>query len=200
MKEEIRQSLQSKSATNVNDYTRRRQVSRRQREFLGNDGFHSRGGHCTSQLRNYESASDRERLHNQALLRLGVARNFELKFRTKKRIAFRTLLSSAELLELGGKNAFSLHLATSVNEKRLSRNSNATSEILNAYENSPDIIARLDPDLLHLYQSGLERATGLSTDRFIRKNCRWSPWTVTFTKFRSHLQEKPSIPGGRPRV
>jgi PAS domain S-box-containing protein len=58
-------------------------------------------GHTSNELRNYESPTDRETLLIEPLLRTGVVRNFELKFRTKNG-AFRTLLSSAELMELAG--------------------------------------------------------------------------------------------------
>jgi len=58
-------------------------------------------GHTSNELRNYESPADRETLLIEPLLRTGVVRNFELKFRTKNG-AFRTLLSSAELMELAG--------------------------------------------------------------------------------------------------
>jgi PAS domain S-box-containing protein len=58
-------------------------------------------GHTSHELRIFENLADRDTLLVQPLLGAGVVRNFEMKFRTKSE-AFRTLLSSAELLELAG--------------------------------------------------------------------------------------------------
>jgi PAS domain S-box-containing protein len=58
-------------------------------------------GHTSNELKIFENPDDRDSTLVQPLLRAGVVRNFELKFRTKNG-AFRTLLSSAELLELAG--------------------------------------------------------------------------------------------------
>jgi PAS domain S-box-containing protein len=58
-------------------------------------------GHTSNELRNFQDPVDRDIQLVQPLLRSGVVRNFELNFRTKNG-AFRTLLSSAELLELAG--------------------------------------------------------------------------------------------------
>jgi len=59
-------------------------------------------GHTSNELRNFEEPDDRNKLLVEPILESGVLRNFELKFRTKSG-AFRTLLSSAELVELAGK-------------------------------------------------------------------------------------------------
>ena len=58
-------------------------------------------GHTSNELKIFENPDDRDSTLVQPLLRAGVVRNFELKFRTKNG-AFRTLLSSAELVELTG--------------------------------------------------------------------------------------------------
>jgi PAS domain S-box-containing protein len=58
-------------------------------------------GHTSNELRNFQDPADRDIQLVQPLLLSGVVRNFELTFRTKNG-AFRTLLSSAELLELAG--------------------------------------------------------------------------------------------------
>jgi PAS domain S-box-containing protein len=56
-------------------------------------------GHTSSELNNFEAPEDRQRLLVEPLLKYGGVRNFELKFRRKDG-SFRTLLSSAELIEL----------------------------------------------------------------------------------------------------
>ena len=56
-------------------------------------------GHTSSELNNFEVPEDRQRLLVEPLLKYGGVRNFELKFRRKDG-SFRTLLSSAELIEL----------------------------------------------------------------------------------------------------
>jgi PAS domain S-box-containing protein len=58
-------------------------------------------GHTSNELRNFEDPNDRNRLLVEPIMQSVVVRNFELKFRTKNG-AFRTLLSSAELVELAG--------------------------------------------------------------------------------------------------
>lgn len=127
-------------------------------------------GHTSNELRNYENASDRKTLLIEPLLRSGVVHNFELKFRTKYG-AFRTLLSSAELLELAGQKCIIIASSDITERKTLEQELlRSEREFSTLVENSPDIIARLDPDLRYIYISpGLERATGVSTDRFIGK-------------------------------
>ena len=56
-------------------------------------------GYSSSELNNFEVLEDRQRLLVEPLLKYGGLRNFELKFRRKDG-GFRTLLSSAELIEL----------------------------------------------------------------------------------------------------
>src|SRR6185369_15375407 len=58
-------------------------------------------GHTSNELKNYQSPTACAAVLVEPLLRSGVMRNFEFNFRTKDG-TFRTLLSSAELLELGG--------------------------------------------------------------------------------------------------
>jgi PAS domain S-box-containing protein len=71
--------------------------------FLKMSGY-TRGeviGHTSNELRHFQNPPDRDTQLIQPLLRVGVVRDFELTFRTKNG-AFRTLLSSAELVELAG--------------------------------------------------------------------------------------------------
>jgi PAS domain S-box-containing protein len=56
-------------------------------------------GHTSKELNNFEVPEDRQRLLVEPLLKDGGVHNFELKFRRKDG-SFRTLLSSAELIEL----------------------------------------------------------------------------------------------------
>ena len=127
-------------------------------------------GHTSNELRIFETPALRGTVLVEPLLHSEVVRNLELKFRTKSG-TFRTLLSSAELLELAGEKCI-LVASSDISERKsleqeLQRSEREFSTLV---ENSPDIIARLDPDLRYTYLSpGLERATGLSTDRFIGK-------------------------------
>jgi len=71
--------------------------------FLRMSGY-TRGeviGHTSNELGIFQNPADRDTQLVQPLLRAGVVRNFELRFRTKSG-EFRTLLTSAELLELAG--------------------------------------------------------------------------------------------------
>jgi PAS domain S-box-containing protein len=140
--------------------------------FLAMTGFAREEviGHTSSALRNYENASDRQTLLIEPLLRSGVVRNFELNFRTKNG-AVCTLLSSAELLELAGEKCILLASSDITERKSLEQElQRSEREFSTLVENSPDVIARVDRDLRYIYISaGLERATGVSTDRFIGK-------------------------------
>jgi PAS domain S-box-containing protein len=126
-------------------------------------------GHTTNELRLLETAARRDEIV-APILRDGVVRNFELKFRTKAG-QFRTLLSSAEIIELAGEKCI-LVASTDITERKeleqeLERSEREFSTLV---EHSPDVIARLDLDLRYIYISpGLERATGVSTDHFIGK-------------------------------
>ena len=127
-------------------------------------------GHTSNELKNYENPEDRNRLLVEPLLRSGVVRNFELRFRTKTG-AFRTLLSSAELLELAGEKCILIASSDITERKTLEQElQRSEREFSTLVENSPDVIARVDLDLRYIYVSpSLERATGVSTDRFIGK-------------------------------
>lgn len=127
-------------------------------------------GHTANELGNYENPADRDTLLIEPLLQSGVVRNFELKFRTKSSV-LRTLLSSAELLELAGEQCILVASSDITERKTLEQElQRSEREFSTLVENSPDIIARLDPDLRYIYISPvLERATGVSTDRFIGK-------------------------------
>jgi PAS domain S-box-containing protein len=71
--------------------------------FLAMSGYRRNEviGHTSEELNNYEKSGERNRLLVDPLLHSHVARNFELKFRTRSG-EFRTLLCSAELIELVG--------------------------------------------------------------------------------------------------
>ena len=127
-------------------------------------------GHTSNELRNYENPADRKALLIEPLLRSGVVRNFELNFRPKHG-AFRTLLSSAELLELGGDKCILVASSDITERKELEQElQRSEREFSTLVENSPDVIARLDLNLRYIYISpGLERATGILADRFIGK-------------------------------
>ena len=74
-------------------------------------------GHTSLELRNFENSEDRERLVGP-LRTNGSVRNLELKFR-KKDGEFRTLLSSAELLHLGGQQCVLVASSDITDRKRL---------------------------------------------------------------------------------
>src|SRR5262249_21383158 len=102
------------------------------------------------------------------LLRAGVVRNFELKFHTKSG-RIRTLLSSAELLELGGEKCILVASSDITERKALEHElKRSEREFSTLVENSPDIISRLDRDLRLLYISpGIERVTGVRSHSLI---------------------------------
>ena len=130
-------------------------------------------GRTSTELAHYERPADRNTLLVEPLLRFGVMRNFEFKFRTKDG-TLRTLLSSAELIELGGEQCI-LIASSDITERKMLEQELELSEreFSTLVENSPDVIARLDRDLRYIYISpSLERLTGVSTDHFIGKTPR----------------------------
>jgi len=130
-------------------------------------------GHTSIELAHYERTGDRNTLLVEPLLRFGVMRNFEMKFRTKNS-ALRTLLSSSELIDLGGEQCILVASSDITDRKVLEQELELSErEFSTLVENSPDVIARLDRDLRYIYISpSLERLTGVSTDQFIGKTPR----------------------------
>ena len=127
-------------------------------------------GFTSTELCNYQNQTDRKALLIEPLSHTNVVRNFELKFRTKSGNV-RTLLSSSELIELAGEKCILTASSDITERKQLEQElQRSEREFSTLVENSPDVIARLDPDLRYIYiSSGLERATGVTTDRFIGK-------------------------------
>jgi len=87
--------------------------------FLSMSGY-SRAeviGHTSGQLNIYEQPGERNRVLLDPLLRDHVVRGFELKFRTRSGV-FRTLLSSAEIIELGGEKCI-LVSSSDITERKI---------------------------------------------------------------------------------
>lgn len=115
-----------------------------------NDSFlrmsgHSREeviGHTSGQLNIFEVQEDRERVLVEPLMKSGVLRNFELKFRRKDG-SFRTLLSSAELIELGGEKCI-LVASSDITERKESEGTLAelTGRLLHTQDEERRHIAR----------------------------------------------------------
>jgi len=99
-------------------------------------------GHTSNELKNYQSPTARAAVLVEPLLRSGVMRNFEFNFRTKDG-TFRTLLSSAELLELGGEKCI-LMASSDITERQHSEQQLAelTSRLLRTQEDERRNIAR----------------------------------------------------------
>lgn len=133
-------------------------------------------GHTSTELNNFETPMERTRLLVEPLLRSGGLGNIELKFQTRSG-AVRTLLSSAELLELGGEKCILIASSDITERKALEQGlERSEREFSTLVENSPDIIARLDRNLHYIYMSPeLERATGISPDQFIGKTSSQVP-------------------------
>jgi len=138
--------------------------------FLQMSGF-TRGeviGRTSVDLGIFESPNYRTDVLVEPLLKSGGVRNLEMEFRTSSG-ATRTLLSSAEIIELAGVKcilkASSDITERNVLERELQRSEREFSTLV---ENSPDVIARLDRDLRYTYMSpGVERTTGVPASDFI---------------------------------
>lgn len=130
-------------------------------------------GQTSTELGVFESPAYRNALLVEPLTSSGVVRNFEMKFRTKSG-GFRVLLSSAELLELGGEKCILVASSDITDRKTLEEELRLSErEFSTLVENSPDVISRLDRDLRYIYISpSLERSTGIPTNRFIGKTPR----------------------------
>ena len=118
----------------------------------------------------FVSPGYRQEVLVEPLLRAGVVRNFEMKFQTGRGDA-RTLLSSAELIELAGEPCILVASSDITERKTLEQElQRSEREFSTLVENSPDIIARLDRQLRYIYVSpGLQTAIGVSPDEVIGK-------------------------------
>ena len=130
-------------------------------------------GHTSIELGNYEHPGDRQTVLVNPLLSSGCVRNFELRFRSKSG-AFRTLLSSAELLELSGERCILVASSDITERKRLEEElKRSKGELATLVENSPDLISRLDQDLRYTYVSpALVRISSLAAEQFIGRTPR----------------------------
>lgn len=99
-------------------------------------------GHTSGELNIFEVPEDRERVLVDPLMTSGVLRNFELKFR-RKNGSFRTLLSSAELIELGGEKCI-LVASSDITERKESEHTLAelTGRLLRTQDEERRHIAR----------------------------------------------------------
>lgn len=114
----------------------------------------------------FETPQHRKSLLVEPLLRDGIVRNSEMKFRTKSG-EFRTLLSSAELLEIAGEKCILVASSDITERKNLEEELRQRErEFSTLVENSPDVIARLDRHLRYIYVSPtLQRVIGLSPEK-----------------------------------
>ena len=140
--------------------------------FLKMSGFNRDEviGHTSKELHIFETPAHRNTVLVDPLLKTGSLRYFEMKFRTKTG-AFRTLLSSAELIELGGEKCI-LVASSDISERKALEEHLRLSEreFSTLVENSPDIICRLDRDLRYIYASpAIEKVMDFSTEQLIGK-------------------------------
>ena len=99
-------------------------------------------GHTSAELNIFEAREDRDKILVQPLLASGGLRNFELKFRRKDG-SFRTLLCSAELIELGGERCI-LVASSDITERKESEHTLAelTGRLLRTQDEERRHIAR----------------------------------------------------------
>ena len=139
--------------------------------FLSMSGYRREEviGHTSTELRIFERPADRLSLTTPLAKRSSV-RNLETKFRTKSG-KFRVLLSSAELLDLGGQKCILVASSDITERKSLEEELRLSErEFSTLVQNSPDVISRLDPNLRYIYISPtIERASGIRPDFFIGK-------------------------------
>ena len=126
-----------------------------------NDGFLQMSGYTRSDVINetsiklniFETPEHRKTLLVNPLLRDVLVRNSEMKFRTKNG-TLRTLLSSAELLEIGDEKCILVASSDITERKKLEEELKQSElELSTLIENSPDVIARLDRQLRYIYVS-----------------------------------------------
>ncbi len=126
-------------------------------------------GHTSYELRIWETPWHRAQLV-AGLKNGGAVRNMETTFRTKSG-KMRVLLSSAELLELGGQECILVASSDITERKSLEEELRLSErEFSTLVQNSPDVISRLDRNLRYIYISPTaERNTGICPDYFIGK-------------------------------
>jgi len=137
--------------------------------FLSMSGFTYEQviGHSSKELGIWEKPWQRDQMV-ETLKNGSAFRNRETTFRTKTG-KIRVLLSSAEVLELGGHNCILIASSDITERKSLEEDLRLSErEFSTLVENSPDVISRLDRNLRYIYISPTaERNTGLSADSFI---------------------------------
>ncbi|PYS70092.1 MAG: hypothetical protein DMF69_14730 [Acidobacteria bacterium] len=140
--------------------------------FLNMSGF-SRDeviGHTSRELNIFETPAHRNTVLVDPLLSRGANRYFEMNFRTKTG-DFRVLLSSAELIDLGGEKCI-LVASSDISERKALEEDLRLSEreFSTLVENSPDIICRLDRNLRFIYASpAIEKVVDVSAEQLIGK-------------------------------
>jgi PAS domain S-box-containing protein len=138
-----------------------------------NESFLQMSGYTRSEVINetsiklniFETPEHRKTLLVNPLLRDGLVRNSEMKFRTKNG-NLRTLLSSAELLEIGEEKCILVASSDITERKKLEEELKQSElELSTLIENSPDVIARLDRQLRYIYVSPtLQKVVGLRAE------------------------------------
>src|SRR5262249_48729607 len=126
-------------------------------------------GRTSLELGIFDTPAQR-RLLTDPLRKSGEVRNLELEFRNKRGDVL-TLLSSAELIELGGDTCILVASSDITERKRLEQQlQQSEREFSTLVENSPDAISRLDRDLRYIYVSPvLERISALAPEGFLGK-------------------------------
>jgi len=126
--------------------------------------------HTSIELQIFKTEEERHKLLVEPLLTTGSVRNLEMAFRTKGG-DFKTLLSSAELLELAEQKCI-LVASSDISDRKILEEDLRLSEreFSTLVQNSPDIISRLDQDLRFIYISpALDKLTDIPPEKFIGK-------------------------------
>jgi len=126
--------------------------------------------HNSIELQIFKTEEERHKLLVEPLLTTGSVRNLEMDFRTKSG-HFKTLLSSAELLELAEQKCI-LVASSDISDRKILEEDLRLSEreFSTLVQNSPDIISRLDQDLRFIYISpALDKLTDIPPENFIGK-------------------------------
>jgi PAS domain S-box-containing protein len=126
--------------------------------------------HTSVELHIFKTEEERHQLLVEPLLTKGSVRNLEMAFRTKSG-DFKTLLSSAELLDLAGQKCI-LVASSDISDRKILEEDLRLSEreFSTLVQNSPDIISRLDRDLRFIYISpALVTMTDIPPENFIGK-------------------------------
>ena len=126
--------------------------------------------HTSIELQVFRNEIERSRILVEPLLERGVVKNFEMDFRTKSG-AFKTLLSSAELLDLAGEKCILVASSDISDRKTLEEELRLSErEFSTLVQNSPDIIARLDRDLRYIYISpAVSKITDVDPENLVGK-------------------------------